>query len=1131
MSRPLSPPTSSPFQRRGRQTAGPASSSPLQRQQPRGKPVDAEFVEFLEEYSRRPNVSRNFRSWLQQEVLPQRPGLTSERDRYEVIQYHLRNPRVQELDTGNEFLERAQDYRFSANWRRPDTAYFSQIPPQYLPDETLPATAEPETGQVEDYPDLGDDIGRYVPGFFDALDAPWPATTPRMARRETGSSPQRDSVLGVLETFTPASQAGSGGGAPPPPKLPMGPAPDSWYRGRRQPPLRERLEHTKRFLADEDVDRCATWNRQFDEIIDYLEWLKTEDDAEQLAKAPDETRALFDEVVAMAKTHLYFENHKHGIAPLEISPPPTVPKRPTRLDWAVKIENWPGPSLQPAVQKLDLPRPLLPRPVQPVNTMSSTSEAAQSFARDTAQFWDPHRGEEAVDEPDNLAVVEAKEFDDCTEEGRTEGVRRDAFTRQIILPDKNGTPVTQGDEKAWAKEHGARRAALQYMLRRFNAKEQRGLPLAMGRVTLPLDPGVLEMAREGARRPQWEAPSIPRDQMPVQLDNQPYLVSYKRYLSDLYAERHRAATLFYAKRTIRKGNVLLPQNLVIGGPYIWAKLDEQAQNEADMFNQCQTAFGVLKDANRRAPRKLLQDMIDLVGRGLSGEFKTHNVPYEIQLQPEELNKVNDANLPRYLDPEEIRWIKYLGTDSWTTDVTPNMPKDKYRLFLIFAARVQKLLDDRNPNSLFGTGDTYVTVEQLLQVLNAGAGSSAVDKVEFGPFDAVAWLTRLGETGHVYFRRDISCYGVIGRPKHKYHPEDRVKPERRPKYFEGGIQFARVNRQYPPASGPVIEFFKALAYRLGYTLYMLNWQKRDTVSQPLPPATKLETTISEWKNEIKKLEQDLVARLKEVDPQVQVDEKSPVAWVRGKIIDEISANDTMLAPGREKEFMDPFGSTRQILVRDHNWEWASIAARGRTVPRFMDINRWPQGLGYLSSDEKQAFDQDNRLDPRNSYNPAALDPIDQRFRRPRLKRYGEDRDLVQFRAGRPIFPVGDTRHQQRVIEEYMTTMVHQAVGLTRQPTWGGVLRQLVRPIKRMFPFQGPDDDGDLPPEHPRLRPVNPKRVPRSWNPREELIEEAQRVELGREEMDLDVLDADGYEDLGLEEVDVGVDEFDGEDDGF
>lgn len=69
--------------------------------------------------------------------------------------------------------------------------------------------------------------------------------------------------------------------------------------------------------------------------------------------------------------------------------------------------------------------------------------------------------------------------------------------------------------------------------------------------------------------------------------------------------------------------------------------------------------------------------------------------------------------------------------------------------------------------------------------------------------------------------------------------------------------------------------------------------------------------------------------------------SELTLIRTKIIDEISANETMLAPGREHHYVDGDGNAHTVLVRDHNWDWASLRARGQSERRqFWSVDRWP-----------------------------------------------------------------------------------------------------------------------------------------------------------------------------------------------
>ncbi|KAK0657571.1 hypothetical protein B0T16DRAFT_63407 [Cercophora newfieldiana] len=1064
--------------------------SPAQARAARGRVVDDGLIEFLEEYSRSANALPKLRHWLQDQVLAPVPQGTNRGD---FIEYHLRNPEVGNYDAGSEFFNRLRGYRFINNWIEPDDKEFAQIPDAYRPSPNTPRP-QPSTRIAMAF--AGDSKLKRLQKKLDR----W---TQKPAAMDLGEEDEDlpfqadDDNADVFAWLSTASHANFKSGAPPPDPA-AAPLAHSFYKDRKLQPLVVLLGLIKNFLADQDVDRCKDWGDEFDKLAKYLQWLAEEDTSDQLGNASETTRALFDEVVAMMKTHTLFERHKHGIKSLEIPPPPTVPQRSTRLDWAGAVHDWPGASLEPAIPKRDLPRPLCPRDPVPVNTMpskkSDNPSAWDSFVRDTAHFWSDNTASGAPDS--NLARIEAQTFDEYLKRGYTQGVARDKNTGLTVLPDPDRTMVYPGDKEGWAKERGARRAGFLTTLRYYDAKEQRGLATSLGRISLPLSPQALKEARDAPRRPQWDASSLPRHKMPAQLETQPFLFYYRDYLQNL---RPTLKTALATAQSDYASHVALPPNLAVGGPFTRRCVDWRTQQQENLMARCQKALQMLQEAKRHAPRDLLNQMIDVAEACLNGELYSHESTQDIQLTDDQWDSpsagpVSDSHyrIPRQIDDEDIRWIKFLASDgasdAWTGGFTPDTPKDKYRLFLIFATRVKKLLDDRNPDGLFSDFDKEVSVEQLLAVLNAGVGSSPVDKVEFGPYDAMAWLTRLRDSGHIQFREDISCYGVIRRPDNVYHPEDRVFMDgspRRPS-FEAIQDWDYVIGNEIHANAQVHNFFKALALRLGYTIWVLKQALKSSPPFLQPRASELVKSIDKWKKTCTpEGKGDLIKLVKSIDSQANVDKNNVLPWLREKIINEINANDTMLAPGRERHFTGGDGLNYVVLVRDHNWEWASERVRGRTVPRFMDVNRWPQGHGYLSSDDKLNYDADERVDPALIYDPSAQDPINLRFFRPRLRRYGEDRDDVRWRPGRPIFPVGDTRRQQRVIEQYMTSMVNNAIGMEEpQPTWGSLFSGIFNPVKRLLPFNAPKDDDGMPPEHPPLPPVDRKYVPKSWDPERE-----------------------------------------------
>lgn len=126
------------------------------------------------------------------------------------------------------------------------------------------------------------------------------------------------------------------------------------------------------------------------------------------------------------------------------------------------------------------------------------------------------------------------------------------------------------------------------------------------------------------------------------------------------------------------------------------------------------------------------------------------------------------------------------------------------------------------------------------------------------------------------------------------------------------------------------FFLSLAFRLGYTISLLERDLRTANSNNSnntnPPTTPLSEPINAFETTYTSLQLD--------NNNNNATEPTPseLALIRTKIIDEISANETMLAPGREHHYVDGDGNAHTVLVRDHNWDWASLRAQGHSERR-------------------------------------------------------------------------------------------------------------------------------------------------------------------------------------------------------
>ena len=274
-----------------------------------------------------------------------------------------------------------------------------------------------------------------------------------------------------------------------------------------------------------------------------------------------------------------------------------------------------------------------------------------------------------------------------------------------------------------------------------------------------------------------------------------------------------------------------------------------------------------------------------------------------------------------------------------------------------------------------------------------------------------------------FDLDPTCYGVVGRPVLEYFPEHRViwptgsENRNRPSYSFG--YFSEWDRVIQADQKPDIgegsdiwNFFLSLAFRLRYTISMLERETAGKTRVTRHPSTQnnVRKAISSWEEACADLQ---VTNLEPTSEELDI--------IRTNIIDELSANKTMLAPGRSHNYSDGDGNPQTVLVRDHNWDWASLAARGQVKRRqFWFLDRWPLDTGYLSERAERAVKDDKDLDPAMAYDPAAMDPIDKRYMRPKLQPYGQEK--VEFRSGPPVFALGDTRLQRDALESRVTEMV-------------------------------------------------------------------------------------------------------------
>jgi hypothetical protein len=271
---------------------------------------------------------------------------------------------------------------------------------------------------------------------------------------------------------------------------------------------------------------------------------------------------------------------------------------------------------------------------------------------------------------------------------------------------------------------------------------------------------------------------------------------------------------------------------------------------------------------------------------------------------------------------------------------------------------------------------------------------------------------------------------------EYFPEHRVRwpgeddSRERPNYYLGYISnWSSIIRDgVEPDINPgstIWNFFLSLAFRLGYTIATLEQATSPTQQLQPVPTRHLRDSINKWARASSRLQ--------------STDDRDPttaeLALLRTRLIEELHEYKTMLAPGRKHHYLGRNGMRHTALVRDHNWDWASLAARGGVQPSkdkaqppgpklkrhlFWSVNRWPIDTGHLSGRAERAVKTDADLNLAMTYDPAAADPTDARYMRPKLKPYRHEK--VVYRPGPAVYPVGDTRLQRGVLRERMVEMV-------------------------------------------------------------------------------------------------------------
>ncbi|KUI70413.1 hypothetical protein VM1G_05792 [Cytospora mali] len=742
---------------------------------------------------------------------------------------------------------------------------------------------------------------------------------------------------------------------------------------------------------------------------------------------------------------------------------------------------------------------------------------------------------------DNIAVIENRMYEDIVAADRGRGLS--GWVNTQPAPD-GGDGLTRwitsytalGDcAVSFARERGARRAGLQGALRQFQNMENQLACTPWRRLVLPPTAEELRLARRDAGAGlgrKWPLKALEPDKLRKtdgKDDPQGFTVAMEQFWRDQRDNLRQARESLIGQFGARgsdaplgavpaPGFVTPPKS--VWGPYVWRAIDPDTENHQDMLKQMRAAKKLFDRELRIAPRRLLTYMEELYRRGYADQGLTQrSVVFQ---DPQTGNNVVVDLHPRRdftgangeltdLDKMELYWLRFILSNSITTQMTQEL-KPRTSLYMLFAERLRRIFDDIS-DPLFSSNATKVSVEDLLEYMHKKA-DGPVKTVKFYAHDAQRWLERLAAQGRCRYKEDWRCYGWVQRPVLDCHPEHLINwqvtdedhdiipsVQCEDMVFAPRLRDLRswadvITDGKPPRAlcGNVTNYFQCLAYRWGRYMHKLenpeNGLEKEWKTKAAIPITNMQRVIEATEEEYQYLadwnqrdnswdHNPLVSLVKRTLPEKQRDASlSPgasIQIIRDHIINEAMRNDSMLWPARNARSCTDISDEK---VRPPLWDWAKAEVRG-PVKKFFDMNRWP--LQLQTEETQRRIKSDKDLSVQQLWNPVTEDPTPWTYYRPKARPYVEEK--VKYRAGHRIYPIGDTPHQKRVIENQMYARLGRAMGLpdTDQRRPG-----LIGRLSGFFRRGGRDDDDEDDHDQPgsRLPRVNPKDIPKSYDPRAE-----------------------------------------------
>ncbi|KAF5003018.1 hypothetical protein FDECE_10419 [Fusarium decemcellulare] len=501
------------------------------------------------------------------------------------------------------------------------------------------------------------------------------------------------------------------------------------YKGWKIDPPQVQLNRALNFLADEDIDRTVDWSRKFAELAEYFSYLVTNYQGEEWGVD-------LYEAIDMLHTHWVFEKYHYGDPKLKLKFKNTWPKQMNRLPRPSGGQVNNGVQYKPVEDDMG-ERKLLFNKIRPAHDvhyeMSSDAlkKHMEEYWVDARLFWasmtriQPRK--ERLDNPNpdvrkfNMVEYENQAFEDCIfkDMQTTCNKLEECNTQQGLATGK------QSDDRAkpsfeslrqFSKFRGTRRAALQQCLSQFDSVENFQACTPWRTVVLPLP----KVQRLGPIFPVMQVADIPekdaRDPFSYTLGHN-WFVKAERYWVN-WGHKHSIKEAYGHRKWLKRKEPIMDLPANFNGPYIHDYLDVDMKKTKTVLDRCLGLYDALGRAdvkNQGNPREL--DPMHYIKLGLDGT-DWENVK-ELQFRDNDFNYQRNDLVPIRIKHLEEKWLRFLAgpgvqprmfgikhdpryegqrgykADENDEEETPSGPRAK-----LFEKRVQELLDDPSPESIF-----------------------------------------------------------------------------------------------------------------------------------------------------------------------------------------------------------------------------------------------------------------------------------------------------------------------------------------------------------------------------------------------------------------------------------------------